>query len=252
MGNRSRQLIGRLILASALAFPSCAPQVEEIRKPPAPTVRIERKPEPQKPSPYNLEAIGLIGNILDEKKGADEKKASISELGELAAGDKLSDAMKNRAGSILAKLLQDENPAIRGTSAAALGRMGRLESWSGLVALLNDSDKNVSREAATALGQIKCRDSVGPLIDLSSDRAPAVRALAIFALGEIKSPKSIGALIMALDDRVLEVKVNAADALGKLGDAEALPALRKHARGKLKAAAKAAIESIEAGKVQEE
>jgi HEAT repeat protein len=246
MRRRIFPLAKGIIVAAAFAFPSCAPHVETIREPVAPIHKAERRPAlAPKPNPDNIKAIELIGDILDGSRTPMSKKTAVETLGMIAATGNLSDAMVLKAAQALLPLLHDEDPGLRDSSVISLGQLRYMDAWQYLADALKDPSPDVRRHAAEALGKLKNRNSVGPLIGLSQDKDVNTRLGAVFALGEIKSPKSIGALIMALDDPALDVKIQAAVALGKLGDKEALPALKKHCRGKLKEAARAAIEDIE-------
>jgi HEAT repeat protein/S-adenosylmethionine/arginine decarboxylase-like enzyme len=81
-------------------------------------------------------------------------------------------------------LLDDDDPGVRHTAAAALGETGDDRATEQLVARLeNDSDPTVRRAAADALGRISPPTAITPLRTAIGDDAESVRRTAVIALG---------------------------------------------------------------------
>jgi len=88
--------------------------------------------------------------------------------------------------------------------------------------LMNDSNAAVRRRAALGAGRIGNEEALKPLIDLlAKDPSSDVRAMAAFAIGEIESIKGADAVIMAIADPTASnaVRARAVEAAGKIGSA---------------------------------
>jgi len=214
------------------------------------------------------EAVGLLAAVLKDKSPAVRGGAAFA-LGCLAAPRatalllrSVEDASSKRlvqnqareAATALVRLLEDESPEVRATSAEALGSIADPIAFKPLIGSLKDKDSSVRCEAVEAVGVFKHAVAVEPLTYLlKDDEDIRVRKAAAEALSQIDDPRVIKPLVDALadkdvqatasrslahvkDPRVIELLVpmlkhedaatrsHAAEAVGKLRDAR-VPAL---------------------------
>lgn len=87
----------------------------------------------------------------------------------------------------LVALVADVDPAVRGRSALALGRVGMAEGVAPLGAALSDPDASVRAQAAFGLGLIGRAEASEPLRRALADADPMVRGRAAEGLGSIAS-----------------------------------------------------------------
>lgn len=133
----------------------------------------------------------------------------------------LGDARHRAAGPALEFLLGDPESRPRYFAAIALGRMGRVEAGSGVVAMVRgngDGDAYLRHAGAMAMSGTLGEDG---LAALARDESVAVRRAAVVALRRLASPR----LAAFLDDADPSVVVEAARAIHDLPVAGALPAL---------------------------
>ena len=131
-----------------------------------------------------------------------------------------------------ASLLADEDPAVRQSSAYALGRLGPLagSALGKLSKALDDSDEEVRLWVIQTIGQIgeAAHEQIPALAGLLKDESREIRHAAIYALGGIGRP-AVPTLVKAIRGKDEEVRVQAASALACAGGkhAKTIPALRK-------------------------
>jgi HEAT repeat protein len=122
--------------------------------------------------------------------------------------------------------LMNQDLAVRGNVAFALGLIGDSRAVIPLIIALKDRDSHVRENAATALGKIRDQRAGEHLISvLKEDTNTFVRREAAKALGEIKNSDSMEGLIAALRDEDVGVAEQAAEALGKIKDPRAVKPL---------------------------
>jgi HEAT repeat protein len=159
----------------------------------------------------------------------------------------------------LVELLQHDDPGVRVSAAAAVGRLATpedSEAVQGLVAAMDDLIPGVRQVAAQALGRVGSPAAAAPLAARlrRKDEYLLVRRAAAWSLGKLgPDATAIEALTMALTDRDGQVRQIAAQGLGNIGHADVIAALRPltqdtsdTGRGTVAAAAIQAIEEIEA------
>jgi outer membrane protein assembly factor BamB len=129
----------------------------------------------------------------------------------------------------LRRALRDEDSAVAGDAARALGALGRTAgpSVGALVNTLSHENPYVRIYAAEALASIgpDAAKATGALTEALGDPIPGVRWAACEALASIgpAAQSAVPRLIEALDDEFLYVRIFAAGALGSIGP-KALPA----------------------------
>lgn len=125
----------------------------------------------------------------------------------------------------LAELLDDPQPRVRGAALEALQRVSDadLAELAGLCAeLIHSALPGKRRDAALLLAELGDGER---LALLAKDEDPLVRRAAISSLARVKLPQAVGYLAMALSDEEPEVRVAAAQALSEIGGCEALKPL---------------------------
>ena len=129
------------------------------------------------------------------------------------------------APALVLSALQDDDPTVRVSAAAALGKLRDEETVPALVSALSDASLWVRRQAADALGAIASSGPVTGLSRAASDPQPLVRASVACALGHIPSGRSRDALARCAYDADATVRWCAARGLGEIGDVTSLPVL---------------------------
>lgn len=133
------------------------------------------------------------------------------------------------AGALLSALEHD-NPNVRVSAAAALGRIGDADMVEVFLPLLKDDSAGVREAAVGALGNLGDQSVVESLIPLLDDPRVSVRERAAAVLGNLGDPRAVEGLMGLLGDQDSGVRLNATYALGQIGDPKALPALTQIAR----------------------
>jgi len=173
--------------------------------------------------------------------------------------DRLRRAMQTVRGQLTAQL-GDDDPEMRGNSAAALGTIGDVKAVPALLELLTDASNLVRFNAASSLSQLDdprgteflfhaLRDT-DPILRVNSIRSlvqvqlasaaveerlitalgdgePLMRSGAAQILGEAAVADAVDELMAAVDDAVSEVRCNAVIALGRIRAQESRPILEK-------------------------
>ena len=124
---------------------------------------------------------------------------------------------------ILARDLEDRDPAMRDRAARALGDLRDARAIPALIAAL--ADGRVGRGAVWALTQFTDPRLVAPLVGALSLPDATARALAAGKLAELGDRAAVRGLIATLADEDEHVREEAARALGRLGDPAALEPL---------------------------
>lgn len=185
--------------------------------------------------------------------------ASADPLGIATAAESLADLGERTSLPRLVELMQHEDPGVRVSAVAAVGRLATPqdgEAVQGLIAALGDLIPGVRQVAVLALGRIGAPTAAAPLAGCLQrhDEYLLVRRAAAWSLGKLgPDAGAIAALTMALTDRDDQVRQIAAQGLGNIGHADVIAALRPltqdtsdTGRGTVAAAAIQAIEEIEA------
>lgn len=185
--------------------------------------------------------------------------ASEDPLGVSMAAESLADLGERSSLPRLVELLQHDDPGVRVSAAAAVGRLATPEDGEAVQALvvaMDDLIPGVRQVAAQALGRVGSPAAAAPLAARlrRKDEYLLVRRAAAWSLGKLgPDAVAIEALTMALTDRDGQVRQIAAQGLGTIGHAEVIAALRPltqdtsdTGRGTVAAAAIQAIEDIEA------
>lgn len=122
--------------------------------------------------------------------------------------------------SVLANLLQDNNPRVRANAVEAISNFGDECNVPLIIPLLNDPNNRVKANAATALWKFGGLRMVHEMKDmLKGHEDKWSRSSAAYALGEMGGIHVVPALLDALNDPMPEVRRNVIKALGKIGDA---------------------------------
>jgi len=119
--------------------------------------------------------------------------------------------------AVLARLLRDENGAVRLEAVRAAASLKSPEAIAGLCACLRDPDMKVQVAAIEALVSIADVTAVPHLLDALKDESEYVRRGAVEVLNEVITPEAIKDLVDALRDADWWVRARSADALGTLG-----------------------------------
>mgnify|MGYP003377374890 CR=1 FL=1 len=159
----------------------------------------------------------------------------------------------------LIELTQHDDPGVRASASAALGRLARAqdaEVIQALIAALKDPIPGVRQVVAQALGRVGSPLAVPPLIAAlrRRDEFRLVRRAAAWSLSKLgPDPLAVEALSEALTDRDGEVRQLAAQGLGQIGHARVISLLRPlvedwhdTGRGTVAMAVIKAIQEIEA------
>lgn len=111
---------------------------------------------------------------------------------------------------------------IRGSAAAALGRLGRQDSGDALLSAGDDESRDVRMNVAIALGMIRYTDAVAWLCGRAadSDEFLIVRQAAVRSLGQIGADSARPALSAALDSDDVWTRLYAAEGLSAMTDPE--------------------------------
>jgi HEAT repeat protein len=194
-------------------------------------------------------AIGILQQTLagDSPVGLAAAAESLAELGEVTAIPRL------------VELTQHDDPGVRASACAALGRLAQAqdeEVVQALMTALKDAIPGVRQVAAQALGRVGSPLAVAPLIAAlrRRDEFRLVRRAATWSLGKLgPDPLAVEALSEALTDKDGEVRQLAAEGLGQIGHAKVISLLRPLAedwhdtgRGTVAMAVIKAIQEIEA------
>jgi len=194
-------------------------------------------------------AIGILQQTLagDSPVGLAAAAESLAELGEVTAIPRL------------VELTQHDDPGVRASACAALGRLAQAqdeEVVQALITALKDSIPGVRQVVAQALGRVGSPLAVAPLIAAlrRRDEFRLVRRAATWSLGKLgPDPLAVEALSEALTDKDGEVRQLAAQGLGQIGHAKVISLLRPLAedwhdtgRGTVAMAVIKAIQEIEA------
>ncbi|MDP8957169.1 MAG: HEAT repeat domain-containing protein [Actinomycetota bacterium] len=133
--------------------------------------------------------------------------------------DELLSALERYDSDRLAKLALDNaqtpDAASRGLTIHVAARAGTTESTSLVVSALEDPDPFVRRTAAAAMSTLRNPLAVQALSRALADPHAEVRVEAVRALGIIDDDSVPGALISALNDPEIRVREMAVDALGR-------------------------------------
>ena len=133
------------------------------------------------------------------------------------------------AGALLSALEHD-NPKVRESVAAALGRIGDADMVEVFLPLLKDDSAGVREAAVGALGNLGDQSVVESLSPLLDDPQVSVREIAAAVLGDLGDPRAVEGLMGLLEDQDSSVRLKATFALGQIGDPKAVPALMQVAR----------------------
>ncbi|OGV41042.1 MAG: hypothetical protein A2X48_11780 [Lentisphaerae bacterium GWF2_49_21] len=139
-------------------------------------------------------------------------------LEDLRSADVLIEALKNSEGD-----------GVDCDAADALGTLKLKSTVEPLIAALDSNEPAVAGSAAKALGKIGDKRAVAPILKTlkykKGDYPESARSGAAQALGELGDKSAVGPLVEALKDSDGWVRCQAAKALGKLGDKQAVPSL---------------------------
>jgi len=186
------------------------------------------------PPPPPLEAIKGVGTLGDRRavptlleivEHAATGDGSWEQTGRSAV-DALGTIGDPAAVEPLMTVMESGSPALRGSAAWALGKLGDERAVPLLIDALDDPEVHYS--AAQALGLLRAAEAVDRLCEIAGDKeAPTnVRRMVIEALGQIGEPKACEALVALLGkDEEEKLRKEAATSLGALGDAEAVDPL---------------------------
>ncbi|HIE32282.1 MAG TPA: hypothetical protein EYP67_07920 [Methanosarcinales archaeon] len=167
-------------------------------------------------------------SILDELFSGDYMKR------EHAANtvNKIPDSEKQQFLNVVISRLKDDDPAVRGNAAAALGSIGDSRAVEALKEVLLKDNALVRRSVILALGDIGDPRTVETLKIALKDEDVLVRENATWALRAIGDSRAVEALKEALlKDEDVSVRGNAAAALGDIGDPRAVEALKTALKG---------------------
>lgn len=165
----------------------------------------------------SADAAALAGIVAGSEDRRLRRRA-LEALGDLEAG----------AGvPALGRALRDDDPGVRETAAAALGRTWDAGAVDPLArALLDDGDVWVREAAARALGAIWSDEAADVLGGVAlSDGSRSVREAAVEALGRQADPRAVPFLVEALRDPTGAIRERAAEALAAIGSPAALAPL---------------------------
>ncbi len=194
-------------------------------------------------------AIGILQQTL----------AGESPVGLASAADSLAELGDVTAIPRLIELTRHNDPGVRASACAALGRLAQPQDepvLQALIAALKDTIPGVRQLAAQALGRIGAPSAVIALVAAlrRRDEFRLVRRAATWSLGKLgPDPLAVEALSEALTDKDGEVRLVAAQGLGQIGHAKVINLLRPLAedwhdtgRGTVAMAVIKAIQEIEA------
>ena len=167
-------------------------------------------------------AIGILQQTLagENPVGLASAAETLAEMGEVTAMPRL------------VELIQHEDPGVRASACAALGRLAKAQDTEvvqALIAALKDTIPGVRQVIALALGRIGSPLAVAPLIAClrRRDEFRLVRRAAAWSLSKLgPDPLAVEALSEALTDKDGEVRVLAAQGLGQIGHAKVINLLR--------------------------
>ena len=194
-------------------------------------------------------AIGILQQTLagESPVGLASAAEALAELGEVTAVPRL------------VELTRHDDPGVRASACAALGRLAQAQDADviqALIATLKDTIPGVRQLAAQALGRVGAPLAVTPLIAAlrRRDEFRLVRRSATWSLGQLgPDPLAVEALSEALTDKDGEVRLLAAQGLGQIGHAKVVNLLRPlvedwhdTGRGTVAMAVIKAIQEIEA------
>ena len=154
-----------------------------------------------------------------------EVLGQLADQGDLlvAALDDTDDDVRRVAANAIARYdaptlrthLEDDDPAVRATCAAALLEI-EPRAWATLDTLLRSDDAELRLVAVRGLGQSRGSAAADAIMDLATDADGRVRAAAVRSL-PAAGPAALPLLATAIRDEVRAVRIAAADALVKLG-----------------------------------
>lgn len=179
-------------------------------------------------------ALRLLGELKDPRgfpilrKALDDKQPTIRRTAAAALGD-LGDP---RAVAPLIRLLADPVSAVRSVAAVSLGEIGTEDAKAALMKALEDENPGVRAAAVSALLQQglpygEVADTVRGLIQ---DHNPGVRSAAARALSKGRGPGVIGSLSVLLEDPVPRPRVAAVRAVGRAGERQEIDLLKRGLR----------------------
>lgn len=120
--------------------------------------------------------------------------------------------------SALQALLNDVQPMVRQSAAAALEELEAVADTDHLIDMLKTGNRGERIAAAYALERVTAAKVFPPLLNaLKSDDAD-LRSVVVKVLGSKKHPKTVTALVKMLDDFEVAVQVEAARVLGGFAD----------------------------------
>jgi len=134
------------------------------------------------------------------------------------------------ANAAMAKLVRDENGAVRLEAVRGVQRMQAKEAIPALCTRLRDQDLKVQTAAIEALVGLADVSAVPHLLDSLKDESEYVRRGAVEVLNQVVTPEAIKDLVSALKDADWWVRVRAADALGTLGGPKVVDAVMELTR----------------------
>jgi HEAT repeat protein len=186
---------------------------------------------------------GEVRRLAESMAAADESARQaaaqrLAELGDTAAGtlaDLLRDPQAPRplraaaaeglraigrpATPALLRVLADENPYVRATTAEVLGAIGDRTAVRSLTRILGDREPAVRDKAAWALGLLGDSQAATSLADLlRRDASLDVRMTAVTALGHLSCRASVEPLLEGLQGEPARLRATSARALGGMGE----------------------------------
>jgi len=127
----------------------------------------------------------------------------------------------------LVAALKHDDASVQLAALAALDERRETLHGSVLEKLLEDDDELVRRQAVISLARLRAADEglIDLLRDLARERDPATRQGAVVALAELRTPEALEALYLLLADEDHLVRREALQQVGNLRRRETLPAL---------------------------
>ena len=122
-------------------------------------------------------------------------------------------AAKEKAGKVLASLLNDKDAMLRIRALDSLGRLGDARYAPEVSDMLIDDNSRVVLAAIAALGMIGDQQSVDALTDMTYHENPTVLAATIKALGDIGTDIAIDPLIRLIEHDNIQVRQQASETL---------------------------------------
>ncbi|MCI0657724.1 MAG: HEAT repeat domain-containing protein [Acidobacteria bacterium] len=206
------------------------------------------------PTIYVLDAKGVIrfkdarGEQLDQAvaKLLKEMKPESGSLGAMGIAPGIAKLLKDEDAAVrsrtvrtleilgvreaapeIVKLLKDESTLVRYGAAQALGSLGAKETVPEIVKLLRDAEAGVRSSAANVLGSLGAKETASEVVKLLQDGDAYVRSLAAWALGALRAKETASEVVKLLKDEDTHVRVSAAQALEMMDAREFVPEIVK-------------------------